>query len=268
MLEIFQYDFMVRALIAGVLTAIVAPMVGTFLVVRRYSNMADTLAHVALLGVALALVAKVHYLIGALVTVMVAVGGIEYMRSKRILSGDTLLSLFLSGSLALAVVIMSSGIQTSVNISTYLFGSITTVTSSDLIFMSIVTAVTIIICLIAYRYFFLISLDERLAKADGVHVRFYGLLLTYLGSFIVVLGMPTVGVLLIGALMVIPVSAALQFKCGFRNTMMLSVLISIIAAVSGIFVSFYLNLASGGVIVLVAVALFIISLVVRKIRFA
>ncbi|MBP9717971.1 metal ABC transporter permease [Candidatus Gracilibacteria bacterium] len=268
MFEIFNYDFMIRAMIAGCLTAVAAPVAGLFLVVRRYSNMADTLAHVGLLGVALALVFHVHYLVGALAVVLVAAGLIEYLRGKRILPGDTLLSLFLSGSLALAVVIISSGVTTPFDITTYLFGSITTVTWTDVIFMAIVTVVTIVICFIGYRYFFLISLDERLARADGVRTRWYGMTLTFLGAFIVVLGMPTVGVLLIGALMVIPVSTALQFRLSFKKTMLLGVVFSLLSALIGIFSSYYLDLATGGTIVIIACIFFLISVVIRKFRFS
>ena len=122
MLEIFQFDFIIRAFIAGIAIAVIAPLIGTFLVVRRYSLMADTLAHVALLGVALGFLLHVHPLFAAVATAVVAGFGMEKLRSNKRLSGDSILALFLSGSLAIAVVLLSVARGFNVNLFSFLSG--------------------------------------------------------------------------------------------------------------------------------------------------
>ena len=127
MLEIFQYDFMIRAFVAGVTIALLAPMIGMFLVVRRYSYLADTLAHVSLVGVALGVLTGINPIITAMGVAIAASLGIENLRENKRLFGESILALFLSGSLALAVVLMSLSKGFQGDLFSYLFGSITTV---------------------------------------------------------------------------------------------------------------------------------------------
>src|SRR3989338_1565842 len=121
MLEIFQYDFMIRAFIAGIAVAIIAPLIGTFLVVRRYSLMADTLAHVALLGVALGSLLKIPPLFAAVLTSVAAGLGMEKLRNNKRLSGDSILALFLSGSLAMVIILISVSRGFNINLFSFLF---------------------------------------------------------------------------------------------------------------------------------------------------
>jgi zinc transport system permease protein len=132
MIEIFQYDFMVRAFEAGIAIGVVAPLIGMFLVVRRYSLMADTLAHVSLAGVAIGLLFKINPIISAVGLSLAASIGIEHLRNSRKIFGESVLALFLSGSLAVAVIILSLAKGFNANLFSYLFGSISTVSPFDL----------------------------------------------------------------------------------------------------------------------------------------
>jgi zinc transport system permease protein len=264
MLELFHYDFMVRAFVAGLVIAVVAPVIGIFLVVKRYSLLADTLAHVSLLGVAAGILLNINPVIGALVASTLAAFGIEKLRETRKIFGESVLALFLSGSLALALVLLGLGHGLNVNIFSYLFGSITTVSHNDLWIIGICGGAVILATLLLFKRFFIIAYAEELAKANGLPVAALNILLIVMAAVTVSISMRVVGILLVGALMVIPVLSATQFKLGFAKTAVLAVVLSLIAVISGLVASFYLNLPSGGTIVAAALVVFGVSLVVNK----
>lgn len=264
MLTIFQYDFMIRAFGAGLIVALLAPLVGTFLIVRRYALMADTLAHVSLAGVAIAVWLGTPPIATATATTLVAALGIESLRGRKGLLGDRVLAVFLSGSLAISIVILSAVHGLNGSLLGYLFGSITTVAISDL--WLILGVAVLAFALIAYyrRQLFYVSFADDAAAAQGVSVKNFNRLLVILAALAVAVSMQIVGILLIGALMVIPVLTAMQFGLTFRRTLQLSVIISVISVLSGLVISFYYNLASGGTIVILALALFGISLLLNR----
>ncbi len=264
-IDFFAYDFLTRALIAGVIVAIVAPMLGLFLTVRRYALIADTLAHASLAGVAIGIVIGINPVVAAVIVSVIVAIGIEKLRLAGGLSGESVLALFLSGSLAFAVVVMSAAQQFNGGVLSYLFGSITTVTVDDLWMIGGLGVGTVGIILLFFRKFFLLSFDEDVARANGLPVTAYSLVLAILTAATVAVSMRVVGILLIGALMVIPVLAATQFRRGFRATMMIAVLISLISVLSGLVISYTQNLATGGTIVLCAVALFLMSVIGRSV---
>lgn len=264
MLEIFQFDFMVRAFAAGIAIAIVAPLIGIFLVVRRYSLMADTLAHVSLAGVALGLIAGLNPVLTAITASILASIGIERLRTTKKIFGESVLAIFLSGSLAVAVILLSLAKGFNANLFSYLFGSISTVSPFDLYIIMCLAVFLMVTVTLLYKEFFFLSFDAELAKASGIRTRALAFILTALAAITVSLAIRVVGVLLIGALMVIPVIAAMQFGRGFRDTLFLSVGFSTVSAITGLFLSFYWNIASGGAIVIVALAIFLLSLLLNN----
>jgi zinc transport system permease protein len=265
MFEIFQYDFMVRALIAGVVVGAIAPLIGIFLVVRRYSLMSDTLAHVSLAGIAVSALLKTPPVITAVITTLLASLGIEKLRQSKKLFGEAVLALFLTSSLAFAVVVFSALRDLNGNLLSYLFGSITTVSPTDVWVICVLGVVVMALMLIFYRRLFAVAYDEDVAQAQGLPVRGLSVLLVMLAAITVSLAMRIVGVLLIGALMVIPVMAAMQFQLSFRGTTILGIAFSLLSVFFGLVLSFVLNLASGGTIVLVALVLFFVSLLWRSV---
>ncbi|MEN9327635.1 MAG: zinc transporter, integral rane protein [Candidatus Parcubacteria bacterium] len=264
MLEIFQYDFMVRAFIAGVTISILAPLIGMFLVVRRYSLIADTLSHVSLIGVALSLIMGIHPIVGAIVTSVLAAIGMEKLRESKKIFGESVLAIFLSGSLAVAVILIGLTRSSNINFFAYLFGSITTVSSTDLSIIAACAILTGIILTPLYQQFFLTSYDEELAQANGLQVKLLNTTITILAAVVVSISMRIVGILLIGALMVIPVITAMQYRLSFTKTHILSVIISLCSCVIGLFLSYYLNLPSGGSIVVVSLIFFILGMFMNR----
>lgn len=260
---LFQYGFMVRGIEAGIIIAIIAPLIGIFLVLRRYSLIADTLSHVSLAGVAVGLLLKVNPLITAIAAALVSSVAIERLRMSKRIFGESALSIFLSGSLALAVVLISLGRGFGVDLFSYLFGSITTVNETDVYVVAILGTIVVVLVLAFFKELLFVTVDEEAAKVSGIPTKFINILLIVLTSFTVSLSIPIVGVLLISALIVIPVVAALQFKLSFKKTILVSELISISAVISGIISSFYLNLSPGGTIVLIVIAIFIVTFLLK-----
>ncbi|MBI5753779.1 metal ABC transporter permease [Candidatus Peregrinibacteria bacterium] len=259
MLDIFQYDFMVRAFMAGFAIAIIAPMVGIFLVTRRYAFMADTLAHVSFAGVAAAFLLGFEPIITALLLSIGTSLTVEKLRSSGKVLGEAGLAIFLSGGLALASVLISASRGLNLNLSGVLFGSIATVTTLDLQLILGLGVVVLFTIFFLYRQLFAISLDEELATVSGLPVTRLNRILVILAAIIVSLSMRIVGILLVGALMVIPVIAAMQYKKSFFATFIISIIISLFSVISGLFVSYYLGWASGGTITLIAITIFVTS---------
>jgi len=264
MLDIFQYGFMIRGFQAGIIIAIVAPLIGIFLVLRRYSLIADTLSHVSLAGVAIGLLLKVNPLITALLAAVVSSILIERLRLSKRIYGESALSIFLSGSLALAIVLISFVKGFGVDLFSYLFGSITTVKQSDVYIIAILGIIVIASIVAFYKELVFVTVDEEAAKVSGIPTKFINILLIILAAFTVSLAIPVVGVLLIAALIVIPVVTALQLKKGFKQTIFIAEAISVFSVISGIIASYYLNISPGGTIVLLTVCIFIISLLLNR----
>lgn len=264
MLDLFQYSFMVRGFEAGIIVAIVAPLIGMFLVLRRYSLIADTLSHVSLAGVAIGLLFGINPLLTAILTAVLSSVAIERLRISKKVFGESALAIFLSGSLALAIVLISIAHGFSVDLFNYLFGSILTVKQSDIYIIATLGIFVLSAVIALYKELVYITFDEESAQVSGIPTRTINLLLIVLAALTVALAIPIVGVLLIAALIVIPVVTALQFRKSFKQTIMIAEVISVISVISGIISSFYLNLSSGGTIVLIAIGIFVLSLLFKK----
>lgn len=265
MLEIFSYSFMVRALIAGIAVGIAAPLIGTFLVAKRYSLIADSLAHVSLAGVAAGILLGLNPIIGALAVALVSAFAIERLRSGKRVTAEVALAMFLSSGLAAAVVLIGLNDRVNVDLMSYLFGSITTVGAQDAWIISGLALFVLAAAAVLYRQLAYASFDEEQAQASGLRVKLLNQALVLMAAATVVLSLRIVGGLLIGALTVIPVAAAAQLARSFKQTLMLSVVFGLLAVVVGLILSFYLDLAAGGTIVLTALAVFLISLGWRSI---
>jgi len=264
MIEMFQYDFMIRAFIAGLFIATLASLSGTFVVLRRYSLISETLAHSALVGVAVGLVAGYNPLWVAVVIAVLSAWLIEYLRSSFALYSDAVLSILLSGSLALAVIIVSLGGAFNNSLFSYLFGSILSVSDSDVITIVAFGSVSLLFLLLFSKELYFIAYDEEVAKTSGIRVQFLNFLLVSVVAIIIALSIRVVGSLLIGALMVIPTVAALQYRVGFRNTMLISLFFALFSVIFGMSLSYYYSLPSGATIVLSVIAIFVLSLIINK----
>ena len=257
--DILQYEFLVRAFVSGLCIGILAPLMGMFLVVRRFSLLADTLSHVSLFGVALAVWLKQPIFLGALFASLLGGFGMETLRRSGRVMNEAILALFLSGSLAFALIFLALAEGVNVNLLSYLFGSITTVTREDVMLLGSLTITILLFMFAAYRKLFLIALDEDLARVDGIKVNRYNFFFILIASLVVAAALPMVGVLLVGALMIVPVLAAMQWHLSFIATLVMSLVMAETSVVIGFLLSYHFDLPSGATIVLVAIGFFLLS---------
>lgn len=264
MLEMFDYPFMQRAFIAGLMIAVLASLSGSFIVLRRYSLLSETLAHVSLVGVAVGLLFGIAPLWMAVAASLIASWLIEYLRSIHGMYSDSVLAIFLSGSLALAIVIVSLAGSFNASLFSYLFGSILSVSVKDLWVMGIAGGVAMALLILFFKELYFIAFDEDVARSGGIKVIMLNFMLVSVIAVIIALSIRVVGTLLIGALMVIPPVAAIRFGLGFYPTTLLSIAISLISVVIGLSASYLFSLPSGAAIVLCLLAFFIVALVINR----
>ncbi|MBT6706998.1 MAG: metal ABC transporter permease [Chloroflexi bacterium] len=255
--EIFQYEFMNRAILASVLVGATAPAFGVFLVLRRLSLIADTLSHVALAGVAIALLTKTFAPVVALIATTTAAVSIEELRMRRLLPGDAALAVFLYGALALAVVLISIADGFNSMLFSYLFGSVLTVTQTDLWSMASLAILITVFMLMFSSELAQITFDPDLARINGVRVHLLNLGLAVLTGATITVSMRVVGVLLVGALIVVPVLVSLRITKGLTLTVVVSSLVGVFVAVVGMVIAYYADIAPGGTVVLTAITLLI-----------
>lgn len=266
MLEIFQYEFMQRAFLAGLLISILTPILGSFIVARKASMLSDTFAHTALAGVGLGLLLNFNPILGALGVLVFAALGIERIIEKSRLSTDAIQAIFLSGGLALAVLLTHLQDSATIGFKAYLFGSLLTVKWDEVALLFLALVVVSIIIYRSYWALLLISVNEALAKAKGLKTNLYKTLLSLLTAVIVALSLKIVGALLVGALIVVPVLTAAQFTKSFKQTLVFSVICSVVFVFIGLLASYYLDVPSGSSIVLLSIICFILSLPINSLR--
>ena len=259
MLQLLDYDFMRRALIAALLTGLAAPAIGTYLVQRRLALLGDGIGHIALTGVAVGLLTDRAPLLTAVVVAALGAIAIELLRAYGRTSGDVALALLFYGGIAGGVLLTNIAGDSAATLNGYLFGAITTVSDSDLRIVWILAAVVLIVALGLAPQLFAVCQDEEYARVIGVPVRAYGLLIAVLAAVTVTVSMRTVGLLLVSALMVVPVATAQQVTRSFRTTFGIAMVLGVIASVSGVGASFEYDTSPGPTIVLIALAFFAVT---------
>jgi zinc transport system permease protein len=264
----FDRDYMQLALAAGLVVAVCAPLIGAFLVEKQMSLMGDGLGHLAFTGVAAGLLLAVSPLWAALVVTVVGALTLEVLRARGKASGDLLLALFFYGGIAAGAVIASRATAAgrTVNVLPYLFGSILTVTPGDAWRVAALGAVIIASVAIAGPALFAAVVDEEAARVSGLPVMFLNGLLVVLAAITIVAATQVVGTLLVAALMVLPVASARLVARSFRATLLLSTGAGAVAVVVGLAAARVWDLAPGGAIVLVAAALFAVTVLATGMR--
>jgi zinc transport system permease protein len=247
------------AFLGGTLIAILAPVIGVFLVLRRYSLIGDGLGHIAFSGIAIGLVTKLEPFWVSMGTSILAALGIERLRASGRLSGDTAIAIFLSTGLALGLILAKLAKYSTNKLWGYLFGSIITLNWGDFWTTTIIAAIVLSTVFALQKQFFYITFDEETAQASGLPVNWLNSLFVVLAALTIVAAIPIVGLLLISALIVMPVAASLQVARNFRQTMLISIICSLLSVYSGLFASYYLDIPPGPTIVLLAVIIFAIT---------
>ncbi|WP_335340882.1 metal ABC transporter permease [Tessaracoccus aquimaris] len=264
MIEIFSLPFMQRAMIAAVLSGLIAPAIGTFIVQKRMSLLGDGLGHVAIMGVGLAMLTGWAPLPVAVVVCVTGAVIVELLRQNGKASGDLGLAILFYGGLASGVLMAGMAGQGAGGLSSYLFGSLTSVSQAD-VWVIVALAVVILVCTVGLApRLFSVSVDEDYSEVLGIRVRWLNLLVVVLAAVTVTLSMRTVGLLLVSALMVIPVATAQQAFVGFFSSFFGAMGIGVLAALGGTVGSFYLDTATGATIVVTAIALLGLSWLVGK----
>lgn len=267
MIELFGMPFMQRALIAAVLSGLIAPAIGTFIVQRRMSLLGDGLGHVAIMGVGLAMLTGWAPLPVAAVVCIAGAVIVELLRQNGKASGDLGLAILFYGGLASGVLMAGMAGQGAGGLSSYLFGSLTSVSEQDILVIVALAVVILLFTIGLAPRLLAVTVDEAYAQVLGIRVRWLNLLIVVLAAVTVTVSMRTVGLLLVSALMVIPVSAAQQSFVGFYASFFGAMGIGVLAAIGGTVGSFYLDSATGATIVVTAIGLLGVSwLVGGKLR--
>jgi zinc transport system permease protein len=256
--------FVQRALIAGVMSAIIAGTIGAFLVQRRLSLLADSLSHTSFGGIALGLYLGVNPLISALAVSLLGAVTLSELRRRTTLSGDAMTAVIFSSGLALGVIIVSIGQGFTVNVFGFLFGSILLIGSEDLLITTLILLTVMVVIVLYYKELVYMIFDEDSARASGIPVAALDYLLIALASAAVVGSIRAVGVLLISALIVMPNLAAAAVAQSFKESILIAQAFAIISVLAGILASFYLNLAGGAAIALTAILIFAGTVTIKQ----
>lgn len=261
---IFSLPFMQRALIVAILLAVIIPCIGMIVVLKRLSMTGDALSHTSLAGVVAGLVWNINPILSATLFCIAAALGMELIRKKFPKYSEISVSIILAAGVGLAAV-LSTFVKSSVNIDSFLFGSILTITDFELYMTVGLSVIVLLTFVVLYKELFYITMNERDAVLSGVPVRAVNLIFTLLTAVTVALAARTVGALIVSSMMVLPVASAMQFEKGYKVTLILSVLFGAVFMVSGLIVAFYLGLKTGGTIILIGVIVLIVILVVKSV---
>jgi len=266
MIEILSYTFMQKAFISGIVIAIACSLLGMFLVLRKFSLIGDGIAHISFGGVATGLLFNITPFIGAFLFGLIGSFGILKLKEKSHLHGDTAIGIVSHASLGIGIFIASIASGFNVDILSYLFGSILSIKTTELV-LSVILALTVIsFILIYYKDLFYISFDEESAKVSGIKVDFLNSMLIILTAITIVCSMNIVGLMLASSLIILPSASALQIKTSFKKTLVYSVLISVMSVVSGLVVAYYYDFAVSGTIVMINAVIFLSLLIYNKLQ--
>jgi zinc transport system permease protein len=256
-----DFDFMRRALLAATVIGVLAPAIGVFLVQRRLALLGDGMGHVALTGVGLAFLTGSAPIPTALAVAVVGAILIEVLRARSRSAGDVILALVFYGGIAGGVLLTYvAGNRAASSLNQYLFGAITTVSQTDLLWLGLASAGVLLALLVLGREMFAVAFDSEIARTQGIPTGSISALTTVLAAVTVVIGMRTVGLLLVSAIMIVPIAAAQQVSRSFLGTAAVGVTIGLVCAVGGVITSFYIDAPSGATIVLLTLACFVLAL--------
>lgn len=259
-----SYPFMQNAFAVSLFISLLCPCIGIFLVLRRNSMIGDTLAHSSLAGIAGGLLLNTSPIIGAFVFTSLCGALIEFLRAYFKKYTDLILTIVLSLSVGTAITIMSSG-AIHADINSFMFGSILTVTKSDLITVICLSIVSVITLIALYNQLVFIAFDEDGAKIAGIKVKIISYVFSILVAATISVSIRIVGVLVLSSMIALPVASALQIKKGFKATLSISVVISVADIMAGLILSYYIGCAPGGMTALISVFSLCVIMAVKRV---
>ncbi|MFQ3546188.1 metal ABC transporter permease [Halobacillus rhizosphaerae] len=270
----FHYQFLQNAAITGMLIGIVAPLLGVFIVVRRLSLIADALSHITLTGIAASLllekkVPSINDWNPVYMGMVFSVAGavlIERLRKVYKHYEELAIPIILSGGIGLGVILISLADGFNTDLFSYLFGSVTAVSRTNMWTVLVVTILVALIVLLFYKELFVLSFDEEHASISGVNGRFIHLLFIVMVAIVIAASMQVVGILLVSALMTLPVASSLRLAHSFKQTIGLSIVFGETSVILGLISSYYLSVPPGGTIVMTAILILVFSMIYKKVK--
>jgi zinc transport system permease protein len=259
--DIFQYEFLQNAFLSGLLIGFIAPLLGVFIVVRRLSLIADALSHVTLAGIAaslllekkLGLAGPINPIYMGMTFSVVGSLFIERLRTVYKHYQELAIPIILSSGIGLGVIFISLADGFNTDLFNYLFGSVSAISRSDLWTILAISVLVIVIVTFLYKELFLLSFDEEHAAVSGINAKTIHFIFIVTVALVIAASMRIVGILLVSSLMTLPVAAAIRIAKGFKQTIILSVVFGELAVIFGLVLSYYLDLAPGGTIVVLAI---------------
>ncbi|OEF99376.1 metal ABC transporter permease [Vulcanibacillus modesticaldus] len=264
MLELLDFPFIQRALFAGLMIGIVSPLIGTFLVLRRLSFIGDTLSHTTLAGVAAGFLFGFYPIISGMVFAVLAALGIDFLRKTYQHYGELSMPIMMSAGIGVALVLISLSDGFTVDLFSYLFGSILAVTKIDLITIVTLGIIIILTIMLLYKELLYISFDEEGARLSGIPYQRINLIFIILVALTIASSMRIVGVLLVSSMMTIPVATSLQISNSFNQTILYSVFFAELSIIIGFFIAANFELSSGGTMVLVSVGILLLTILIKR----
>ncbi len=264
MIELFSYPFVQRALLGGVIVAVLTAFIGVFVVLRRSSMVGDTIAHASLAGVAVGLLVGIDPLVAAAVVAVIAAGVLPVLTKYAALPIDSVLGFILPFSMAIGVILLALMPGFQPELISYLFGSILSISWGHVWLIAGLSALTLGVLFFLYRTLMFVSFDEVYAKAAGVRVQWVNTIFGFLLAVTIVTGIQLVGVILLNALLVIPASTVRLFSRSLKDMFVFTPIVSVLEVVGGIALSFMFDVPSGPMIVLVGGLVFLVSVFVKR----
>ena len=258
LVEMFSYPFLVRAMVVGLLVSLCCAMLGVSVVLKRYSMIGDGLSNVGFGALAVASVLNVAPLSFAIPVVVAAAFFLLRMNENSLIKGDAAIALVSTGSLSIGVLVMSLTTGMNLDVCNYMFGSILAMTQSDVYLSMVLSALVLLLFILFYHKMFAITFDETFAKATGIRVGFYKMLLAVLTALTITLGMRLMGTLLISSLIVFPALTAMRLCRSFKWVMIHSIFISVICFFLGLVMSYLAATPPGASVVAMNIVMFFI----------
>lgn len=265
LMTMMSYGFLVRALVTGLLISLCAALLGVTLVLRNNAMISDGLSHISFGAFAIAVVLGLTPLYVAIPVSMIASLVILRLNEGQ-LHGDSAIAIMSSAALAIGVVAISVGNGVNVDMNAYLFGSILSISQSDMIAAIVISLAVIALYLFSYNKIFALTFDRDFAKSTGMNVEWYDTLLAILSSLVIVMGMRLMGALLISSLTIFPTITSRYVTRSFKGVVAVSAVISMICFVFGLIISYLYSLPTGATIVLVNLAALLIAMIVHRLR--
>lgn len=258
MLEILSYNFIIRALIVGVIVSLCSSLLGVSLVLKKYSMIGDGLSHVSFGALAIATALNIAPLKFAIPIVIIVAFFLLKISDNAKIKGDSAIALISAGSLAIGIISVSVSTGVNTDVYSYLFGSILAISKSDMILSVILGLLVLVIYILFYNKLFAITFDENFAKATGVKVNAYNMIIAFLTAITIVLGMKLMGSLLITSLIIFPSLTSMKLLKTFKSVVISSGILSIINLIIGIIISYYFDVPTGASIVIINILMFIL----------